>query len=212
MRARALGAVLGGQLVVGTVFLVLVATRTLPFVDSDSSPRFDAAAAARIDVRAARLPHARPAPGYAEATIAGRAAADRVVIGARAGTPGAAVVIEIARQLRPRAIHPTIVAILFAGATVGAARAERTARAMIMIDVGAAGAGRSGGTLWARFAAAARRIGTAGQLRPGRAAEPAAFTRAGVAAVDVAAPCRAGRCRGALQAAGSATWALLPTL
>src|SRR4051812_23128449 len=162
MRMRPLFALLAVQLVVGTVFVVLIATGSLPFTgddDGSAAPaaranRFDGPAAFRLlemqlsyGPRPAGSPQSRklaeklrtllpngsfqPVPGGLRnivGTVPGRDPRRFVVVaahydskdipgflGANDGGSGTAAVVQLARQLEPRTIGPTVKFVLFDG-------------------------------------------------------------------------------------------------
>ena len=134
-------------------------------------------------------------------------------VGANDGASGTAVATQLARTIRPRELEPNIVFVLFDGeespagtpdqdfvrrglrGSKVAARAFRTAEAMILLDyVGEKGLripreGNSDPRLWARLRAAARRVGTESVFPPGEqpaiADDHLPFSRRGVPAIDL---------------------------
>ena len=131
-------------------------------------------------------------------------------VGANDGASGTAVVVELARSIRPRTIRPTIVFVLFDGeesprgtpfperglrGSKVAARAFRDAEAMILLDmVGDRRLSiprelRSSTELWARLQASATRVGV-GRVFRGTAEfavidDHVPFWQVGVPAIDV---------------------------
>src|SRR5690349_18065197 len=158
---RPLYAVLAVQLLVAAIFVVLVATGSLPFADdsgtgnaSARTDRFDGPAAFRLlktqlaygprpagsrqerrlaDKLRSLLPHGRfqPVPGGLRnvvGTVTGKQPGRIVVVGAHYdtkdspgfvgandGAGGTAAVVQLARQLGPRTIGPTVEFVLFDG-------------------------------------------------------------------------------------------------
>ena len=225
---RPLYAVLGVQLVVAAIFVVLVATGSLPFVNDDSgnvrprTDRFDGPAAfalLKMQLSYGPRPAGSPAsrhlaeklrsllprgrfqlvPGGLRnvvGTVPGKQPDRTVVVGApydskdipgflgaNDGAGGTAAVVQLARQLRPRTIGPTVEFVLFDGEesprgvpdsqflTYGlrgskvAAKAFRHAEAMILLDFVAdkdlslPREATSDPQLWSRLRAAARTAG-----------------------------------------------------
>jgi hypothetical protein len=130
-------------------------------------------------------------------------------VGANDGASGTAVVYELARKLRPRAVRPTVVFVFFDGeeapddssfeqnGTRGsrvAAQAYRRARAMILLDmIGDRSLGipkeqGSNGPLFARVRASAARVGV-GRVFAGQTItildDHVPFARVGVPSVDL---------------------------
>ena len=134
-------------------------------------------------------------------------------VGANDGASGTAVVLQLARTIRPRTVVPTLVFIFFDGeespagtpddefeerglrGSKVAARAFRHAEAMVLLDfvgdkdLSLPREGSSDPRLWARIRAAARRVG-AGSVFPARTQaaisdDHVPFLRAGVPAVDL---------------------------
>jgi peptidase M28-like protein len=159
---RPLFALLAVQVVVGAVFLVLIATDSLPFVNHDDGGSNQARSADRFDGRGAfgllelqlsygprpagsrqsrklaerlrtLLPNGsfQPVPGGLRnvvGTVPGRDPRRFVVVGAHYdskdlpgflgandGASGTAAVVQLARQLKPRTIGPTVKFVLFDG-------------------------------------------------------------------------------------------------
>jgi Peptidase family M28 len=131
-------------------------------------------------------------------------------VGANDGASGAAVVVQLARTIRPRTIEPTVVFALFDGeeALPGtdfrstgirgsrrAARAFGSARAMILLDmVGDRNLSipRESGSdrqLWANLRAAAQRVGVGSVFPPTPGAlildDHVPFQEAGIPAIDL---------------------------
>ena len=134
-------------------------------------------------------------------------------VGANDGASGTAVLLELARVVRPRALRPTVVFIAFDGeesprgaphsqferlglrGSRVAARAYRSAAAMVLLDF--VGTKRlrlpreanSDRRLWSRLRAAAERVGTVAAFPPGTDApvsdDHIPFLRQGVPAIDV---------------------------
>ena len=194
-------------------------------------PAGSAASRALARILRARLPRSRyqPVPGGLRnvvGTVPGRSRRRLVVVaahydtkdlpafvGANDGASGTAVVLQLARTIRPRSVVPTLVFIFFdgeespAGTPPGqfeehglrgskvAARAFRRAEAMVLVDlVGDRGLSLprealSDPHLWSAVRAAARRVGTAavfpGRSQPAVSDDHVPFLRAGVPAVDV---------------------------
>jgi hypothetical protein len=260
MRTRPLFLLLGVQLVVGVVFLVLVATDNLPFTGGDSSGaapakranRFDGPAAFRIlklqlsygprpagskqsrrlgEKLRTLLPHGRfqAVPGGLRnvvGTVPGRDQRRFVVVGAHYdskdipgflgagdGGSGTAGVVQLARQLKPRTIGPTVKFVLFDGeesprgvpdsqflayglrGSKVAAKAFRKAEAMILLDfvgdkhLSLPREGTSNVRLWSRLRAAAARAGV-GAYFPnavglGIEDDHTPFLRQGVPSIDL---------------------------
>ena len=134
-------------------------------------------------------------------------------VGANDGASGTAVVLQLARSLRPRRVVPTVVFVFFDGeespagtpeedfeshglrGSKVAARAFRRAEAMVLVDLvgdkdlSLPREAASDTRLWVRIRAAARRVGV-GRVFPARAQNPVSddhvpFLRAGVPAVDL---------------------------
>ena len=134
-------------------------------------------------------------------------------VGANDGAGGTAALVQLARQLRPRTIGPTVVFVAFDGeesprgtaeddfldaglrGSRVAARAYRRSEAMILLDFVAdrrlslPREGSSDPKLWARLRAAARRAGV-GSYFPGATGETiyddhTPFERAGVPSVNL---------------------------
>jgi glutaminyl-peptide cyclotransferase len=260
---RGLLAVLAVQLLLGVVFVALIATGNVPFVDGATTPHspahvrqrpggFDGRAAfrwLRLQVAygprpagsaagrhlAERLRRALP-HGYFEAvpgglrnilgTVPGRAAGRYVVvgahydtkdaagnIGANDGAGGSSAVIQLARQLKPHTISPTVYFVLFDGeeTTPGvpdsqfydrglrgskvAAAAFRHADVMVLLDFVAGRhlvlprEGSSDVRLWARLRRAARRGGVGGFFPAASEVsiidDHTPFERAGVPSIDL---------------------------
>jgi hypothetical protein len=233
MRIRPLFALLAVQLVVGAVFLALIATGNLPFVDGgdgSAAPakranRFDGPAAFRlIELQLSYGP--RPAGskqsrrlaeklrsllpnGRFQAvphglrnivgTVPGKDAHRFVVVGAHYdskdipaflgandGGSGTAGVVQLARQLKPHTIGPTVKFVLFDGeesprgvpdsqflayglrGSKVAAQAFKRADAMILLDfvgdknLSLPREGTSNARLWSRLRSAAVRAGVGG--------------------------------------------------
>ena len=228
---RPLLVVLGVQLVVALIFVVLVATGSLPFTGDDGgnaaarTDRFDGPAAFALvktqlaygarpagsvqsrklaDKLRALLPNGRfqPVPGGLRnvvGTVPGRDPSRTVVVGAHYdskdipgflgandGAGGTAAVVQLARQLKPRTIGPTVQFVLFDGEesppgtpdsqflTYGlrgsrvAAKAFKHAEAMILLDFVAdrnlslPREATSDQQLWSRLRAAAGKAGVSG--------------------------------------------------
>jgi Zn-dependent M28 family amino/carboxypeptidase len=134
-------------------------------------------------------------------------------VGANDGASGTAVVVELARTLRPRTVRPTVVFVLFDGeesppgaddsrfeevalrGSKVAARAYRKAEAAIVLDMigdrqlSIPRETNSNLRLWARLRTAAKRVG-AGRAFPPEARgaiidDHVPFIRAGVPAIDL---------------------------
>jgi glutaminyl-peptide cyclotransferase len=230
-------ALLAVQVLVGAVFLVLIATDSLPFVGSDDSKpkaaeradRFDGPAAFRLldmqlayGPRPAGSPESRklatrlrgllpngtfqPVPGGLRnvvGTVPGKDPSRFVVVGAHYdskeipgflgandGAGGTAAVVQLARQLEPRTIGPTVKFVLFDGEEAPAdapdgeffkyglrgskvaAKAFRRAEAMILLDFVAdkdlrlPREGTSDEQLWSRLRAAAAKAGVGAYFPP----------------------------------------------
>jgi Zn-dependent M28 family amino/carboxypeptidase len=134
-------------------------------------------------------------------------------VGANDGASGTAAVVELARELRPRQLRPTVVFALFDGeespagtsdedfereglrGSKVAARVYHQAEAMVLLDfVGDRDLEiprerNSSGRLWARLRRAARRVGTRGafpRLAQGRVLDDhIPFLMRGVPAIDL---------------------------
>jgi Zn-dependent M28 family amino/carboxypeptidase len=134
-------------------------------------------------------------------------------VGANDGAGGTAMLVELARQLRPRTIGPTVVFVAFDGEETPrgvpdddflqsglrgsnvAARAFRRARAMILLDFVAdrrlsiPREGSSDPALWARLRAAAQRAGVGSYFPPTTEDtiydDQTPFQGAGVPAIDL---------------------------
>jgi len=228
---RPLYAVLGAQLLVAVVFVVLVATGSLPFVNDDGgnararTGRFDGPAAFQLvrmqlsygprpagsapsrrlaEKLRTLLPNGRfqPVPGGLRnvvGSVPGRDPSRTVVVGAHYdtkdlpgflgandGAGGTAAAVQLARQLEPRTIGPTVQFVLFdgeespkgvpdsqflthglRGSKVAASRFKH-AEAMILLDFVAdkdlslPREGTSDPALWERLRAAAVKAGVAG--------------------------------------------------
>jgi hypothetical protein len=262
MRIRPLFAVLAVQVLLGTVFVALVASGNLPFTgDGEAAPgrpaaahvnRFDGPAAfrllelqlsygprpagskplRRLAVRLrALLPHGtfQRVPGGLRnvvGTVPGRDPRRFVVVGAHYdskdipgflgandGAGGTAAVVELARQLKPRTIGPTVRFVLFDGEETPrgvpeaqflargirgsrvAARAFRHASAMVLLDFVAdrnlslPREGTSDVRLWAKLRAAAIRAGVGSYfpdtVETGIYDDHTPFQRLGVPSVDL---------------------------
>jgi hypothetical protein len=230
MRIRPLFALLAVQVVVGAVFLVLIATGSLPFVNDDDGSaapatragRFDGAGAFKLlrlqlsygprpagSKQSRRLaeklrslfPNGRfqPVPNGLRnvvGTVPGKDPRRFVVVGAHYdskdipgflgandGGSGTAAVVQLARQLEPRTIGPTVEFVLFDGeespagapdsqflryglrGSKAAARAFRGAEAMILLDfvgdrnLSLPREGTSNPQLWSRLRTAAAKAG-----------------------------------------------------
>ncbi len=179
----------------------------------------------------ARLPSARyqAVPGGLRnvvGTVRGRAARRIVIVGAHYdtkdlpgfvgandGASGTAVVLQLARKLRPRTLEPTVVFIFFDGeespaGTPGgdfekeglrgskvAARAFRHAEAMVLLDfvgerdLSLPREANSNRRLWARLRAAARQVGVGSVFPPEQRGsisdDHIPFVRTGVPAIDL---------------------------
>ena len=256
---RPLYAVLALQVVIAVIFVVLVATGSLPFADSGSGSattalgnRFDGPAAFKLielqlsygprpagspqsrrlgEKLRALLPQGRfqPVPGGLRnivGTVPGRDPRRFVVVGAHYdskdipgflgandGGSGTAAVVQLARQLKPRTIGPTVEFVLFDGEesprgvpdsqffTRGlrgskvAAQRFRRAEAMILLDfvgdkdLSLPREGTSDPRLWARLRAAARKAGVGAYFPDatgvGIEDDHTPFERAGVPSIDL---------------------------
>ena len=253
-------ALLGAQVALGLVFVVLVATENVPFVDEDDGraatrkhpDRFDAKRAFRLlreQVQlgprpagseasrklAARLRKLLPNGRYQEVpgglrnvvgSVRGRDPRRVVVVGAHYdtkdvpgfvgandGASGTAILVELARTIRPRRLRPTIVFILFDGEespkgtpdadfeTEGLrgskAAAPRYARAKAMVlldfvgdkDLSIPRESYSNLRLWEKLRAAAGRVGAGGAFPDlpsgGVLDDHIPFLRRGVPAIDL---------------------------
>jgi glutaminyl-peptide cyclotransferase len=257
-RMRPLYAVLGAQLLVAAVFVVLVVTRTLPFVDDENgrararTDRFDGPAAFGLlkmqlsygprpagsaaerrlaDRLRSLLPNGRfqPVPGGLRnivATVPGKQPERIVVVGAHYdtkdiprflgandGAGGTAAVVQLARQLRPRTIGPSVEFVLFDGeesprgvpdseffakglrGSKVAARRFRHAQAMILLDFVAdkdlslPREGTSDPKLWEKLRAAAHRAGVGsyfpGATETGIEDDHTPFEQRGIPSIDL---------------------------
>jgi hypothetical protein len=256
---RPLYAVLALQVVIAVIFVVLVATGSLPFADSGSGSaatarinRFDGPAAFKLielqlsygprpagspqsrrlgEKLRALLPQGRfqPVPGGLRnivGTVPGRDPRRLVVVGAHYdskdipgflaandGGSGTAAVVQLARQLKPRTIGPTVEFVLFDGEesprgvpdsqffTRGlrgskvAAQRFRGAEAMILLDfvgdknLSLPREGTSDPRLWARLRAAATKAGVAPYFPDATGVsiedDHTPFERAGVPSIDL---------------------------
>jgi hypothetical protein len=255
---RPLFAVLAVQLIVAVVFVVLVATGTLPFVNDDGgnatarTDRFDGPAAFALvkmqlsygprpaGSRQSRklaeklrelLPEGRfqPVPGGLRnviGTVPGRDPARTVVVGAHYdskdipgflgandGAGGTAAVVQLARQLKPRTIGPTVEFVLFDGeesprgvpdsqflayglrGSKVAAKAFAHAEAMILLDFVAdkdlslPREATSDAQLWERLRTAARKAGVGAYFPAatgtGIEDDHTPFLRGGIPSIDL---------------------------
>jgi glutaminyl-peptide cyclotransferase len=259
---RPLVAILAVQVLLAGLFIALVATDNVPFVDDDSDAapaqvkvdRFDSGAAfallreqvelgprpagSRRSRRLARrlrslLPRGRfeSIPGHPRlrnvvGLVPGRAPGRRVIVGAHYdtkdlpgfvgandGAGGTAIVVQLARTIKPRRLRPTLVFILFDGeesprgtpndlfeqkglrGSKAAARRHSRAESMILLDFVAdrdlriPREANSDVRLWRRLRAAARAVG-AGAAFPAASAGPVSddhipFLRRGIPAIDL---------------------------
>jgi glutaminyl-peptide cyclotransferase len=256
---RPLYAVLAVQVVVAAIFVVLVASGSLPFVDdagngsaSSTVDRFDGPAAYELlklqlsygprpagspqsrrlaDKLRTLLPQGRfqPVPGGLRnivGTVPGRDPRRVVVVGAHYdskdmpgflgandGGGGTAAVVQLARQLKPRTIGPTVEFVLFDGeesprgvpdaqflarglrGSKVAAQRFRRAEAMILLDFVAdkelslPREGTSDPRLWARLRAAALKAGVGGYFPDAAGVsiedDHTPFLRQGVPSIDL---------------------------
>jgi peptidase M28-like protein len=255
---RPLYAVLGVQLLVAAVFVVLVATGSLPFVSDDGgnasakTNRFDGRAAFALvktqlsygprpagsaqsrklaEKLRGLLPNGRfqPVPGGLRnvvGTVPGRDPSRTVIVGAHYdtkdmpgflgandGAGGTAAVVQLARQLKPHTIGPTVQFVLFDGEesprgvpdsqflTYGlrgskvAAKAFTHAQAMILLDFVAdrnlslPREASSDPGLWQRLRSAAGKAGVGAYFPPqtgiGIEDDHTPFERAGIPSIDL---------------------------
>lgn len=260
---KGLFALLGAQVVLGVVFVALIATGNVPFVDGATpvhrsvhvrqrSSGFNGRAAFRwlkLQVAYGPRPAGSPAlrqlaerlrgalpngrfqavPGGLEnvvGTVRGRDPSRYIVVGAHYdtkdapgnvgandGAGGSAAVIQLARQLKPRRIRPTVYFVLFDGEETPAgvpesqfyqrglrgskvaARAFRHAHAMILLDFVAGRhlslprEGNSDPGLWGRLRRAARRGRVAPFFPPSSEAQiiddHVPFENVGVRSIDL---------------------------
>ena len=258
VRVRPLFAVLAAQLALGAIFVGLIATGNVPFVDGATpaslrhQPGFNGRAAWRwlkVQVQygprpAGSAPERRLAEtlrramphGQFEAVpgglrnivgiVPGRDRGRYVVIGAHYdtkdtpgnigandGAGGSSVVIQLARQLRPRSIRPTVYFVLFDGEETPAgvpdsqfyerglrgskvaAHAFRHASAMVLLDFVAGKhlslprEGYSDPGLWGRLRRAARRTGVGAffpaETEPSIIDDHLPFVREGIRSIDM---------------------------
>jgi glutaminyl-peptide cyclotransferase len=260
---RPLVAILAVQVLLAGIFIALVATDNVPFVDGDSDAaptapakvdRFDSGAAFRLlreqvelgprpagsapSRRLARrlrslLPRGRfeRIPGHPRlrnvvGLVPGREPHRRVIVGAHYdtkdlpgfvgandGAGGTAIVVQIARSVRPGRLRPTLVFILFDGeesprntpeglfeqrglrGSKAAARRHRHAESMILLDFVAdrdlriPREANSNARLWRKLRTAARAVGAGASFPPSTSGavsdDHVPFLRRGIPAIDL---------------------------